>query len=159
MQESLNIAYWYASAGGTFIRMFGREKHMHVLPRFSTYTLVMQEVAYHISIGLSARLYRRKKAPWPALPLRIGLYEIKRLKDADVKAKDIEKFEFGTKDYNPYKPHCICENHYAKVYYPWIHGTFHWASEYPWRYCYNSSKHNELVSMSIEWKHICRLQQ
>ena len=59
MEVILNIAYWYASLGGTFIRVFGREKPLHVLPRFSMDKLVMQEVSYHISTGLSAGLHRR----------------------------------------------------------------------------------------------------
>jgi len=84
MQALLNIAYWYASPGGTFIRIFGAKKPPHELLRFSTDRLVTQEVAYHISTGLSARLHRRKKAPWPTLPLWVGLYEIRTLKDADV---------------------------------------------------------------------------
>ena len=104
--------------------MFGGEKPLHVLPRFSTDKLVMQEISYHPSTGLSATLHRRKKAPWPALLLWIRLYEIKSLKDADVEAKEILKFMFGTKAFNPYDPHVICKNHYGKVYYPWIHRTF-----------------------------------
>jgi len=107
MEALLNIAVWYASLGGTFIRMFGREKPLHVLPRFSTGKLVMQEVAYHISIGLSIGLHRRKKPPWLALPLWIGLYKIWSLKETNVKAKDLEKFELDTKDYNSYDHHCI----------------------------------------------------
>ena len=49
--------------------------------------------------------------PWPTLPLWIRLYEINSLKDADVEAKDIVKFDFSTKDFNPYDPHGICEDH------------------------------------------------
>ena len=45
-----------------------------------------------------AILHRRKKAPWPALPLEIGLYKIWSLKDADVEAKHFENFECDTKD-------------------------------------------------------------
>ena len=76
MQTLLHITYWYASPSGTFIRMFGREKPMHVLLRFATYKLVMQEVAYHISTWVSTELHRMKKAAWNALSLGIGLYEI-----------------------------------------------------------------------------------
>jgi len=39
MKALLNIADWYASLGGTFIKMFGGEKPLHALPRFSTYNL------------------------------------------------------------------------------------------------------------------------
>jgi len=125
MEAILNISYWYASPSGTFIRMFGVDKPLHVLPRFSTYKLVMQELSYNISTMLQPMLHRRKKAPWPSLPLRIGFYEIKSLKHVDGRVKDIVSFEFSTKDYNLYDPHGIGKNHCVKVYYPWIHGTFH----------------------------------
>lgn len=49
------------------------------------------------------------------------MYEINKLKDADAEAKEIVKFEFGAKDFNPYDPHGISKNHCAKVYYPLIH--------------------------------------
>lgn len=80
--------------------MFGEEKPLHELPRFSTYKLVMQEITYHISIGLLAGLHRRKKAPWPTLPFQIGLYEINSLKDVDVKADDLKRFGLDTKSFN-----------------------------------------------------------
>lgn len=97
----------------------------------------MQEVTYHNSTGLSTR---------------IGLYENNSLKYVDAEAKEISKYEFGTRDYNPYDRHNICKNHCARVYYPWIHGAFHWANEDPWRYCYNHSKLNEPVNIATKWK-------
>ena len=57
----------------------------------------------------------------------------------------------GTKNYNLYDPHEICNNHYVRVYYPWIHGACHWAKEDPWRYCCNSSRLKELVGFTVEW--------
>ena len=100
MQALLNIADWYASPGGTFVSMFGAKKPPHELSRFATNKLFMKEVAYHISTGLLVGLHRRKKAPWPTLPLWIGLYEIYTLKDADVEAEDLKKFGFDTKSFN-----------------------------------------------------------
>ena len=63
MEEIVNISYWYASPDGTFIKVFGGEKPPHVLPRFSMDKFFMQDIAYHISIGLLAGMHRRKKAP------------------------------------------------------------------------------------------------
>lgn len=83
MEEILNIVYWYASPSGTFIKVFCGEKPPRVLPRYATEKLVMQEVAYHLSVGLSAGLHRKKKAPWPSFPLHIKSYEIKSLKYVD----------------------------------------------------------------------------
>lgn len=131
MEAILNIVNWYASRSGTLIRVFGREKPMHVLPTCTMDKLVMQEAAYHLSTGLSAGLHRKKKSPWTTLPLRIGLYEIKSLKDVDANAKEIVKFEFDTKDFNLYDRCGIYKNHCVKVYYPWIHRTCDWAEEDP----------------------------
>jgi len=63
MATLVNIANWYASPLGTFIRMYNVEKTLHVLPMFAMDKLIMQEVAYHISTGLSTRLHMKKKAP------------------------------------------------------------------------------------------------
>jgi len=64
----IDIADWYASLDGTFIRVFGGEKPPHVLPRYATEKLIMQEVSYHLATRLSATLHSKKKAPWPTLP-------------------------------------------------------------------------------------------
>jgi len=75
--DALNdIADWYASPFDTFIWMYSAEKPQYVLLKFSLDKLVMQEVSYHILVGFSSRLHQKKKAPWPTLPLWIGLYEI-----------------------------------------------------------------------------------
>lgn len=132
--------------------MFGMEKPPHELPRFSIDKLIMKEVAYHISTVLSTRIHNRNKEPWPTLPLRTELYEIRTLIDVDVEISDLENFGFATKSFNPYDPHCICKNHCVKFCYTWIHGACHWPEEDPWRYFYNSSRLNELVNMDVEWK-------
>lgn len=87
----LDITDWYSSLRGTFIRIFGGEKTLHILPRYATENLVTQEVSYHISIGISVALHWRKMAPWPTLPLWIVLYDIKNSKDVDVVAKETIK--------------------------------------------------------------------
>jgi len=69
METTMNIVAWYASLGGTFIRVYGREKPLHVLPSYATDKFFIQEVSYHLSTGLSAAIHRKKKAPWPTLPL------------------------------------------------------------------------------------------
>lgn len=76
MEALIDIADWYASLSSTFIWMYSAEKRLHVLPKFSLGVLIMQEVAYHILAGLTTRLHQKKRAPWPALPLRIRLYKI-----------------------------------------------------------------------------------
>lgn len=42
MEAILEIADWFASLDGTFLRMFGREKLSHVLPRYVTDKLIIK---------------------------------------------------------------------------------------------------------------------
>lgn len=92
MEVITYITYWYSSPCGTFIRIFGREILLHVLPRYITNKLVMQEVSYHLATWLLVALQRKTKEPWPTLPLHIGLYEIKNLKVMDAEGKEIVRF-------------------------------------------------------------------
>jgi len=78
----------------------------------------MQEVAYHISTGFLVRLHRKKKAPWPALPLWIWLYEIQNIKHAKVEIEEFNRFDFSTRSFNPYEPHCLVKDHCARVHHP-----------------------------------------
>lgn len=57
MEALIDIAYWYASPSGTFIRMYIIDKTPHVVSNLSLDKLFMQEVSYHISAGLSSRLH------------------------------------------------------------------------------------------------------
>lgn len=152
MHAFLNILYWYATPNGTFIRMFGIEKPLYELRRFSIDKLVMQEVAYNISTQCSTTLYSWKKAPWPTLVLQIGLYKICTMKYVDVQTGNLKKFRFETKSFNSYDPHCICKNKCVKMYFAWFHGVCHWPKEDPWQYLYNSYRLNEPNNMPIERK-------
>lgn len=80
MEALIDIAYFHASPFDTFIWMYNVSKPPHVLPKFSMDKLVMQEVSYHILVGLLARLHQRKKAPCPTPILWIELYEIQNIK-------------------------------------------------------------------------------
>ena len=73
------------------------------------------------------------------------------MKEANAEAKNCKKFKFSIKSFDPYDPHCLCRDHYARVYYSWIHGACHWPEEDPWRYCYKSSRINEPFNMAVEW--------
>lgn len=57
--------------------------------KVATNNSAMQEVVYHPSTWLSANFHRKNKAPWPTLPMKIGLCEIKNLKFMDTKGKEI----------------------------------------------------------------------
>lgn len=107
----IDIAYWYASSSDTFIHMHKMEKPLHVLQKSALYKLIMQEVSYHISTRLSARLHQKKKAPWSALPLLIMLHEIQNFKHVDVQEEEMKKYPFDARSYNPYDPHCLVKDH------------------------------------------------
>jgi len=87
--------------------------------------LIMQEVLYHILVGLLARLHQKKKEPWPTLPFHIRLYEIRNLKHADFKIEEFKNFTFNTTIFNPCDLHFFVKNHYARVKFPWINGVCH----------------------------------
>lgn len=108
-------------------------------------------MSYHISIGFSARLHKKKNTPWPILTLRILLYEIWNLKHAEAEMEEFNIVTFGTRSFNPYDPHCLVKNHCARVKLPWIHGVCHWTEEDPWIYCYHFFRLNESVEIAIEW--------
>lgn len=52
MEAMPELADWFASPDETYLKMFGSQKSPHILPRYATDKLVMQEFAYHISTGL-----------------------------------------------------------------------------------------------------------
>lgn len=110
-----DIAHWYALLGGTFIRVVGRENPLHVLLRYATDKLFMQEVSYHLTTELSATLPKKKKAPRPTLPLQVGLYMINNLKVVYLEEKEIVIFEFDTQYFNLYDASSICKDHYLRV--------------------------------------------
>jgi len=115
MEALIDIVDRYASPSNTFIWMYIAEKPLHVLSKFSMDKLVMQEVSYHISIGLSTRLHRKKKASWPTLMLRIRLYEMRNFKHVDVEAEEVKKYPFDARSYNPYDTHCFVKDHCVRV--------------------------------------------
>jgi len=96
MTTLIDMANWYGSLFGNFIHMYNEKKPPHVLPKFSMNKLVMQEMSYHILVALSARLHQKKKAPWPTLPLWIGLYKIQNLKYVDSETEDFKKFTLSS---------------------------------------------------------------
>lgn len=110
-----DIDDWYASLFGTYIWMYNVKKSSHVVPNFSLDKLIMQEVSYHISVGLTNRLHRKKKASWPALPLHIRLYELWSFKHTDVEAQQMKKYPFNLQIYNPSDPYCLVKDHCLRL--------------------------------------------
>lgn len=92
LMEVLDLFY---PPHGTYLRVFGCKKPSHLLLRHATKKLVMQEVSYHLVIGLYVVLQRRKKESWPTFPLQVGFYEIENLKVVDVEAQELESIKFS----------------------------------------------------------------
>lgn len=63
METMAELVDWFASLDHIYLIVFGRQKSRHMLLRYAANKVVMQEVAYHLSIGLSRVLHRKKKAP------------------------------------------------------------------------------------------------
>jgi hypothetical protein len=58
---------------GTYIRVYGATKVPHLLPKFVSDWLVLQEITYQTVIhGVGTTLYRDKNSIWPPLPLWVG---------------------------------------------------------------------------------------
>ena len=69
MEAISELANWFPLPDGTYLRVFGGNKPPHQLPRYANDKMIMEDVDYHISVGFSGVLQRKKKAPWPTLPL------------------------------------------------------------------------------------------
>ena len=56
------VVDWFTSRDGTHLKVFGFQKQSHLLLRYAINKIVIQQVAYHLVIGLSVMLQRKKKA-------------------------------------------------------------------------------------------------
>jgi len=73
MEAVLEIIHWFASQDGNFLSLFCGQKSSHILPSYSIDKLVTQEFVYHLFTGLLTAFHRKKKSPWPTLPMQIRL--------------------------------------------------------------------------------------
>jgi hypothetical protein len=90
------IGDWYLMEHGTYIRVYGATKSPHLLPRFVPDILVLQEITYQTVIhGVRDSLYRDKKSIWPPLPLWVGSYSFRSIKQAQVEVDMLLSFHFG----------------------------------------------------------------
>jgi hypothetical protein len=90
------VGDWYVIDKGTYIRVFRAIKAPHVLPKFISDKLALQEVAYQTFVhGVGASLARDKKSLWPPLPFHVGSYGFKDVKEAVAKAEILVTFHFG----------------------------------------------------------------
>jgi hypothetical protein len=79
-----------------YIRVYGTMKSPHILPKFVLDKLVLQEISYQTMIhGVGACLYRDKKAIWPPLPLWVGSYSFKEIKESQAEVNTLASFHFG----------------------------------------------------------------
>lgn len=146
MEEVVELADWFSSLDGIYLRVFGSKKSSHFLSRYATEKLVMQEVAYHLSTSLSRVLQRKKKEPQHTLPLQIGSYEIMNLKAIETEVKELGKFKFNLMEYHLYDPRNVCKQHCAKIRFNWPNKKFSRQEEEMFKNYYNASNPHALVN-------------
>lgn len=79
-EASHDITDWFAALESTYIICFICQISPYLMPCYVTNKVVLQEVSYQLNKGSSRVIHRRKKAPCPTFPLRIGKYKLKNLK-------------------------------------------------------------------------------
>lgn len=139
------ILYWFTLVNGNFVRVFGGNKSLHIMSSYATDKLVIEEVVYHISIGLSKYLHMNNKGPSPFIPLYIGFYDIKNLKVTNTKGEEINKFSLCCLDINPYNPQNVCKAHCARINLQWLRRTFYKPEKEAHKFFDNASKSIEPV--------------
>lgn len=117
MDSITELVDWFASPDGIYLRVFGFHKSSYMLLRYATNKLVMQKISYHVSIGLSTILQRKRKCPWPTFPLHVETCEIKNLKVAKAEGNELENFRFGIMEYHPYEPKRISKQDCSKIHF------------------------------------------
>jgi hypothetical protein len=123
------IGDWYLLEYGTYLRIYGATKSPHFLPKFILDRLVLQEIAYQTIIhGVGATLYRDKKSIWPPLPLWVGSYSFKDIKEAQDKVNTLEYFHFGEEIFWRHDPLDVVINH-TQCKYIWEYMTDIWEEE------------------------------
>lgn len=111
---------------------------------YVTNKVVSQDVAYQLNNGLSTQLYRRKKDPWPTLPLCVKLYELKSLKEANFEIRQLNLLHFGMMNFHIYDPRKVCKKNCDKIQYTWPYGLMDIPEDEKFKNWYNYLRKNLL---------------
>lgn len=78
---------------------------------FVTDKIVLQEVAYQITSGLTVMLVHANESPWPTITIYVGTYCVQIFREAKAKAKDMEHFKFSELSFHKYYVRGIIAKH------------------------------------------------
>jgi hypothetical protein len=113
-----------------YLRIYGATKAPHFLPKFIPDKLVLQEISYQTVVhGVGATLYRDKKAIWPPLPLWVGSYSFKDVKEAQDEVDILTSFHFREEIFWRHDPLNIVKEHCISHRYRWEYKTDVWEEE------------------------------
>lgn len=113
-EKIIRVADQFPIQEGTFIRFFGSYKPPHALPKFVIDKLMLQEVCYQMTTGLSKTLNKGKKKPQPSLPLTTGAYTIDIFQEVEVEAEEMKGFYFVNLSHHRYDPKGMVAAHCMK---------------------------------------------
>ena len=88
--------------------------------------------------GFSKMLSKDKKKPWPTLPLTIGSYTVKDLKEVEVEADHIRGFHFVSLDLWSYDQERIVPAHCKRPNFNWTYQHTEAVTEDEVRNWYNA---------------------
>jgi hypothetical protein len=104
----------------TYIICYSAMKSPHLLPKFVLDILVLQEIAYQTMIhGVGVALNRDKKLIWPPLPLWVGSYSFKDIKESQEEMDTLNYFTFGEERFHRHDPQKVINTHYHNCKYRW----------------------------------------
>ena len=99
------VASWFGEERFTYIRVFGNQANLHVLPLYIPDKLLAREISYQIMAESTTQtLKKEKKRGWPPIPLRIGVYTLHDLKHAEKEATKIQSLTPATIPNRLYDP-------------------------------------------------------
>jgi hypothetical protein len=76
------VGDWYLMEYETYIRVYVATKSPNLLPKFIHDSLILQEIAYQTLVnGVGTPLNREKNIILPPLPLYVGAYSFKDVKE------------------------------------------------------------------------------
>jgi len=114
------IRDWYLMEHGTYIRIYGAIKYLHLSPRFVPNRMVLQEIAFQTMIhGIGETLYHDKKAIWPPLPLWVRSYSFESIKKSQSEVDTLISFHFGEERFLRHDPKEVVKEYCSKHKHTW----------------------------------------
>lgn len=104
-QAISKIGDWYMNKHGVYIHVYGVATPPHVFPFLITDHMVFSEVLYQTYGSVAtAILMRRKKSPWPKLPIKVGAYKVSSKETVAAESDALSSFWLGTSPFRRHDP-------------------------------------------------------